>query len=122
MLSAIIDGTIIVLLMGSIAYGYSVSRKVRHLMATLKELEPLVEEFSSAVDKSETSVQEMRRNIEVAEAQDAVEAEPEAPVGRVFASRRAGPAEMPGHRVVRDKKDLVRQFFETSNMPARART
>ena len=67
MMATIIDGVIIVLLVGSIAYGYSVSRKVRQLMATLKELEPLVNEFSSAVDKTEHSVHLMRENIEVAE-------------------------------------------------------
>jgi hypothetical protein len=62
-MAMIIDGVIIMLLIGSITYGYMVSRKVRLLMATLKELEPLVEEFSSAVDKSTHSVHQMRENI-----------------------------------------------------------
>ncbi|MFT6676414.1 MAG: hypothetical protein ACJAVM_002618 [Sulfitobacter sp.] len=119
MLATIIDSVIIVLLLGSIAYGYSVSRKVRMLMATLKELEPLVQEFSSAVDKSEYSVHQMRENIVVAEKAPIYDPEmrPETPAEAAFASRRnAAPPvqEGPGVRVMRDKKDLVRKFFETS--------
>lgn len=117
-MAAIIDGVIILLLIGSISYGYMVSRKVRVLMATLKDLEPLVEEFSTAVDKSEYSVARMRENLAEAERQPepAPAWQPQAPEETAFSSRRgAAPAqEMPGRRVVRDKKDLVRAFFETS--------
>lgn len=119
MMATIIDGVIIVLLVGSIAYGYSVSRKVRQLMATLKELEPLVDEFSLAVDKTEHSVHLMRENIEVAEQvqEPQVQAAPQAPAEAAFSSRRSAQeaAEVPGLRVMRDKKDLVRKFFETSS-------
>ncbi|WP_120505333.1 flagellar motor switch protein [Sulfitobacter mediterraneus] len=119
MMATIIDGVIIVLLVGSIAYGYSVSRKVRQLMATLKELEPLVNEFSSAVDKTEHSVHLMRENIEVAEQvqEPQVKAVPDTPAEAAFSSRRAisDAPEVPGLRVMRDKKDLVRKFFETSS-------
>lgn len=119
MMATIIDGVIIVLLVGSIGYGYSVSRKVRQLMATLKELEPLVNEFSSAVDKTEHSVHLMRENIEVAEQvhEPEMPAAPQSPAEAEFSSRRAGQSapEMPGLRVMRDKKDLVRKFFETSS-------
>jgi len=118
MLAAIIDGVIILLLIGSISYGYMVSRKVRVLMATLKDLEPLVEEFSTAVDKSEHSVARMRENIAEAERQPAPEPQWAREVEEeetAFTSRRSAPQqEMPGRRVVRDKKDLVRAFFETS--------
>lgn len=117
MLAAIIDGVIILLLIGSISYGYMVSRKVRVLMATLKDLEPLVEEFSTAVDKSEHSVARMRENIAEAERQPAPEPQwaPQMEEETAFSSRRSAPQqEMPGRRVVRDKKDLVRAFFETS--------
>ena len=50
MMATIIDSLIVVLLIGSIGYGYVVSMKLRKLTATLKQLEPLVEQFSSAVD------------------------------------------------------------------------
>ena len=113
-MAAIIDGVIIVLLMGSITYGYLVSRKVRLLMATLRELEPLVDEFSSAVDKSQTSVAQMRRNIEVAEELPQLLVAPEE---ATFSTRRAAPSapEIPGLRRVRDKKELVRAFFDTAD-------
>ncbi|MFC6639667.1 flagellar motor switch protein [Sulfitobacter sp. JBTF-M27] len=117
-MAAIIDGVIIVLLIGSITYGYLVSRKVRLLMATLRELEPLVDEFSSAVDKSQTSVAEMRRNIEVAEEAPQPQAAPaSAPEEAAFSSRRAAPPapEIPGLRRVRDKKELVRAFFDSAD-------
>ena len=131
MLAMIIDTIIILLLIGSIAYGYTVSRKVRTLVATLEELEPLVDAFSSAVDKSEQSVHHMRENIDVAERtpqpQPQPEPEPErrgrwefhdAPEEAAFSSRRAAP-EMPGLRVVKDKQDLVRKFFENTGATAK---
>lgn len=125
-MATIIDGVIIVLLIGSITYGYLVSRKVRLLMATLKELEPLVDEFSSAVDKSQSSVAQMRENITVAEQSAQPEPEPApvpepAPAPRTeeaaFSSRRGTPPapEMPGLRRVRDKKELVRAFFDSAD-------
>lgn len=121
-MATIIDSVIIVLLAGSITYGYLVSRKVRLLMMTLKELEPLVEEFSFAVDKSQNSVSQMRENIE--EAVKTPQSEPEArtaqPEQAALVSRRADSSsiEIPGVRVVRDKKDLVRAFFESSGTAA----
>lgn len=124
MMATIIDGVIIVLLIGSITYGYLVSRKVRLLMATLKELEPLVDEFSSAVDKSQSSVAQMRENITVAEQSAQPEPAPvpePAPAPRTeeaaFSSRRGTPPapEMPGLRRVRDKKELVRAFFDSAD-------
>ena len=77
MMATIIDSLIVVLLIGSIGYGYVVSMKLRKLTATLKQLEPLVEQFSSAVDKSEQSVHHMRESIETAQRAPApVEAPP----------------------------------------------
>ena len=79
MIATIIDSLIVVLLIGSIGYGYVVSMKLRKLTATLKQLEPLVEQFSSAVDKSEQSVHHMRESIETAQRTPApVEAPPPA--------------------------------------------
>ena len=114
MMATIIDSLIVVLLIGSIGYGYVVSMKLRKLTATLKQLEPLVEQFSSAVDKSEQSVHHMRESIETAQRAPA----PPEETAASFASRRAtkqAPAERNGVRVVRDKKEMVRAFFENSS-------
>lgn len=113
MLATIIDSVIILLLMGSITYGYTVSRKVHKLMGVLHDLEPLVEEFSIAVDKSETSVTKMRENIDIAEQPQARAPAPSESEEAAFSSRRAAP-EVPGLRVVRDKQEMVRAFFENS--------
>lgn len=116
-MATIIDGVIILLLIGSISYGYIVSRKVRLLMTTLRALEPLVEEFSSAVDKSRDSVSQMRESIDVAEQVRQPEPAPESPTPEptTFASRHAASGDLPGLRVMRDKKELVRAFFEKSS-------
>ncbi|MGC1504543.1 MAG: flagellar motor switch protein [Sulfitobacter sp.] len=116
-MAMIIDSVIILLLIGSITYGYVVSRKVRLLMGILKDLEPLVEAFSSAVDKSQDSVNQMRDSIEVVEQAQHTEqeVEPVLPPQTAFASRRATQVETPGLRVMRDKKELVRAFFENQS-------
>jgi hypothetical protein len=120
MMATIIDSLIVVLLIGSIGYGYVVSMKLRKLTATLKQLEPLVEQFSSAVDKSEQSVHHMRESIETAQRAPAPVEAPPPPeeTAASFASRRAtkqAPAERNGVRVGRDKKQMVRAFFENSS-------
>lgn len=121
MIATIIDSVIVLLLIGSIGYGYIVSMKLRKLMATLKQLEPLVEEFSTAVDKSEQSVSHMRESIETAKRTSVADQDPPASPQELssasFASRRAAKPEekaRPGVRVVRDKKELVKAFFENS--------
>jgi outer membrane murein-binding lipoprotein Lpp len=123
MAATIIDAVIIIMLAGAIAYGFMISAKVRRLMAVLKELEPLVQEFSQAVDKSEQSVEQMKDSIEARKTQDQtdwqeedVRAEDDAPA---FASRRQPSSKMPGMQIVRDKKDLVRMFFEASRVESR---
>ena len=119
MMAAIIDTVTILLLIGSITYGYLVSRKVRHLMQTLHELEPLVEAFSLAVDKSEYSVVKMRESIEDAQRHPQRDPEPlPRPEEGTFSSRREPPVatrEVAGMRVMRDKKEMVRAFFESSS-------
>jgi len=120
MMATIIDSLIVVLLIGSIGYGYVVSMKLRKLTATLKQLEPLVEQFSSAVDKSEQSVHHMRESIETAQRAPApVEAPPPpAETAASFAIRRAtkqAPAERNGVRVGRDRKEQVRASFRYSS-------
>ncbi len=117
MAATITDILIIVLLAGSVGYGVMISRRVQKLMASLEELEPLVREFSEAVDKSETSVNALRDNLaEGLAAQDeAATGDDSAPA---FSSRRQQ-RRLPGVQVVRDKQDLVRRFFETSRSESR---
>ncbi|WP_370399484.1 flagellar motor switch protein [Sulfitobacter sp. JB4-11] len=131
MLTTLIDVVIIVLLIGSIGYGYTVSRKVRYLMNALKDMETLVVQFSSAVEKSEHSVYQMRENIKVAETlpqKQRQQEEEHAPQAAFSSGRRPAavahsaadqPVERPGLVVMRDKEDLVRKFFD--NSPATSR-
>jgi hypothetical protein len=117
MAATITDILIIVLLAGSVGYGVMISRRVQKLMASLEELEPLVREFSEAVDKSESSVNALRDNLAdgLATQQSA-----EADSAPAFSSRRQSQRRLPGVQVVRDKQDLVRRFFETSRSESRA--
>jgi len=64
MTKILIDFLIITLLIASLGYGVMVTRRLKSLMAALKEIEPLVQEFSVAVDKSETSINEMKRSLD----------------------------------------------------------
>ena len=119
MAATITDILIILLLAGSVGYGVMISRRVQKLMASLEELEPLVREFSEAVDKSETSVNALRDNLaEGLAAQD--EAATNDDSAPAFSSRRQAQRRLPGVQVVRDKQDLVRRFFETSRSESRA--
>lgn len=120
MAATLTDIFIIALLTGAIAYGYYVSRKMQVLMAALKEIEPLVNEFSQAVDKSEESVVAMKETLDeerTAAFDPVIEQEEEAPS---FATRRQGAKpRMAGVQVVRDKQDLVRRFFDASRSESR---
>ncbi|MGC9370121.1 MAG: flagellar motor switch protein, partial [Paracoccaceae bacterium] len=55
-MALLIDMLILLLLAGTLGYAFMVERRVRTLMAALKDLQPVVGELSSAVDKSENSV------------------------------------------------------------------
>ncbi len=125
MAAMITDIFIIVLLVGGIGYGVLVSRRVQRLMATLQELEPAVREFSVAVDKSEASVSQMRQNLEEGALADPgpepeAEIESEEEPAPAFSTRRYNAQRIPGVRVVRDKQDLVRRFFDVSRTEKRA--
>ncbi|TDK50195.1 flagellar motor switch protein [Antarcticimicrobium luteum] len=128
MAATITDILIILLLAGSVGYGVMISRRVQKLMASLEALEPLVREFSEAVDKSETSVNALRDNL--AEGLSAPHdgaadgagygAGEDAGDAPAFSSRRHAQRRLPGVQVVRGKQDLVRRFFETSRSESRA--
>ncbi|MDC0739415.1 flagellar motor switch protein [Cognatishimia sp. SS12] len=119
MVATLTDILIITLLAGSIGYGWYVSRKVQILMAALKDMEPLVQQFSMAVDKSEESVNQLKLNLnEPPQPAPAVEEDEEDEP--VFSTRRYPAQKIPGVQVVRNKQDLVRRFFETSRTETRA--
>lgn len=64
MASTLLDMAIILLLIASLGYGFIVNRRVNRLMEALTEIDPLVREFSRAVDKTEFSVSRLRSNLE----------------------------------------------------------
>jgi Mg2+/Co2+ transporter CorB len=126
-MAGLVDGLIIILLAATMAYGFVISWKVQRLMAMLKDLEPLVVAFSNAVDKSEESVESMRANLDgSATQQQAKMRETTAEESSLdedkltFASRRVHRQKMSGVQVVRDKKEMVRMFFEATRADARA--
>jgi hypothetical protein len=106
----VIDLLMLVLLVGTVGYAFLVERRVRALMQVLTELEPMVGEFSAAVDKSESSVGMLR---------SLAQALPGSITGRGAAkgAEAAGrePSVRPaGVRRIAGKSDLVRGFFEAA--------
>lgn len=131
-MALLIDMIILLLLVGTLAYAFLVDRRVRALMGAMQALEPMVDQFSSAVDRTETTVQSLRAATDRAH----VRREDEPPLTRsappastVTASsgtvkskqaartaRSPEPADSqlpPGMARVSGKSDLVRSFFET---------
>ncbi|UOA32675.1 hypothetical protein DSM110093_02477 [Sulfitobacter sp. DSM 110093] len=126
MMPALIDIIIIVLLIGTLVYAFILDRRVRALIATLKEMEPMVGAFSSAVDQSTKSVEDLRDlstkvqrpeppvHREAPQSRPAV-ADP-APNGQSPAQMRAarlkGRSQVRGQAAVQGKSELVRTFFD----------
>ena len=107
-MALLIDMIILLLLVGTLAYAFLVDRRVRALMAAMQALEPVVDQFSSAVDRTENSVTR-------ASSASASQGTPES--AQVFVSTRAAaeaPTQLPpGMARVTGKADLVRSFFDT---------
>lgn len=59
-MALVIDMIILLLLAGTLIYAFLVDRRVRALMTALRGLEPMVGEFSAAVDRTENSVRSLR--------------------------------------------------------------
>jgi hypothetical protein len=118
MMALLIDTLILLLLAGTLGYAFMVERRVRTLMDALKELQPVVGELSSAVDRSESSVVALKS----VAGRVAAEAPRAAPAGEagdntvafrsVRAPRRSAPAA--GVTSLGVKSDLVRSFFEAA--------
>lgn len=125
MIETITDTVILVLLMGSILYGWLISRRVQRLMDVLREMEPLVESYSAAVDQSASAVTEMKSQVAKAEEQEqaalaaqtqAEEPAPSEAENAGFVSQRAAarPRNVPGLQRVGGKQELVRMFFQST--------
>ncbi|WP_212522777.1 flagellar motor switch protein [Actibacterium sp. MT2.3-13A] len=119
-MALLIDTLILLLLAGTLGYAFMVERRVRTLMAALKELQPVVGELSNAVDRSESSVVALKSVAEkvAADAPRPAAPQPEAAGGGstlTFRSVRA-PRRVAGAGVTSlgGKSDLVRSFFEAA--------
>ncbi|MCP1167665.1 hypothetical protein NHG85_03815, partial [Limimaricola sp. ASW11-118] len=58
-MTLLIDAMILAMLAGVLAYAWMVDRRVRGLMETLRELQPMITAYAAAVDKSEESVRDL---------------------------------------------------------------
>ncbi|MGY6704333.1 flagellar motor switch protein [Roseinatronobacter sp.] len=130
-MALIIDLVILLLLAGTLGYAFLVDRRVRALMSALHRLEPVVGQFSAAVDRSENSVKSMQIDTPVFSTarrgkeprltrpgSSAVAAALSAANGAAGSDEnappdRAAPELPPGMARVGGKADLVRGFFET---------
>ncbi|ANT63193.1 MULTISPECIES: flagellar motor switch protein [Roseobacteraceae] len=115
-MSFLIDIAILVLLVGTLTYAWVVDRRVRVLMAALKDLEPMIGSFSAAVDKSESTVTALRSAGEqVADQRARRQREPEVSRDEApsFRTTRERPSRPNGTASVSGKSELVRGFFET---------
>lgn len=124
MVAVITDAVIVALLIGGIVYAHMVNRRVKRLVAVLHELEPAVREFSRAVDKSEASVSQMQRSLTEASSDRATARTAQKADGTaenaLFSSRRVADVRDMGVKVMRDKQDLVRQFFDATRTREKA--
>lgn len=122
MTSAVIDIVIMALLVGTLTYAVVLDRRMRKLMATLRDMEPMVSAFSNAVDRTTRSVEDMRDLSEAArQAVAAAQGVPQ--TVRTAASAELTPAQQRAARLrandpvqwqtpVPGKSELVRTFFD----------
>lgn len=111
MAALLTDVVIIILLIGGIVFAYVVNERVKTLMAILRELEPAVNDFVLAVDKSEESVAKMQKSIADRKSLD-ITSQEDTQSPQFATRRRHGESRETGVKIVRNKQDLVRKFFE----------
>ncbi|MCB1342149.1 MAG: flagellar motor switch protein [Pseudooceanicola sp.] len=119
-MSHLIDFAILALLAGVLGYAWLVDRRVRHLVGILREMAPMVDEFSAAVDRSEGSLSAFKAVTQAIEGQvrEGLNLRPR----RAAAAPAPEPAPAPqpqaddpvGVASVTGKADLVRSFFATA--------
>ncbi|UMA66857.1 hypothetical protein LVO79_20040 (plasmid) [Roseivivax marinus] len=109
MIGTLLDLAIIALLVGAVGFGLVIDRRVKRLTAALRELEPAVQHFSSAVDRSVASVTTLKTETRATQAQP--------PLRRAAApapARSTAGLDMTGGTArIEGKADLVRSFFDT---------
>ena len=109
-MALMIDTLILLLLFGILTYAWIVDRRVRRLTKILRELAPLVGEFSQAVDKSENSAAALRAAADqMGRRAESIRTEPEEPR---FSTRRNTDTHQ--RRRSERKHELVRSFFEAT--------
>ena len=116
-MSHLIDFAILLLLAGVLGYAYLVDRRVRHLVSVLREMAPMVDEFSAAVDRSESSISAIKAVTQAIENQvrdglslRTTRRPAAAPAPEAEQERAPEPA---GVTAVNGKSELVRSFFAT---------
>ncbi len=128
-MTLLIDAMILAMLAGVLGYAWMVDRRVRLLMETLRELQPVITAYAAAVDKSEESVRDlssMARSLTetpvAAKTQPAAARDAAAPRAGEKAGPRAGDkvaraararAQAAGVTRVTGKTELVQGFFDS---------
>ena len=109
-ISLLIDGLVLTLLAGALIYGVILSRRIARLQSALVELAPALQAFCDAVDQSERSVGEIRREADRLQEENSRSA-------RLTATRSLpGAPAKPAVSAKNERSDLVRRFFETARM------
>ncbi|MGY3439990.1 flagellar motor switch protein [Marinovum sp. KMM 9879] len=116
-MSFAIDLAVLAVLVGTLGYAWMVDRRVRRLMDALRDVEPMIGNFSEAVERSESTVsalraardnaQPLRRAEAEAPAQPAAKPEPS------FRSNRDRAAAAAEATPIAGKSELIRGFFDT---------
>jgi len=116
MMTMIINGMILALLIGSIGYTYLMDLRVRKLLIALKEMEPMVSQFSKAVNQSETSLEKFKQAANPDETETANKA-PDTSISKkklTFETNRKPQQNHIGQISLPGKSELVKSFFENA--------
>lgn len=121
MMTIIINGMILALLIGAIGYTYLMDLRVRKLLVALNELEPMVGQFSKAVQQSETSLKKFKQATVqkklTATAPKSAGKSSDTPVNKkklTFETNRKPRQNHVGQISLPGKSELVKSFFETA--------
>jgi len=108
---------IIALLIANLGYGRIVIRKVNKLKEAIKEIEPVVKEFSYAANKTETTVVQLKQNLAAGASN-----QPSgfASTASADSSDHTGRATNRESIDMQDNKELVRGFFQSTQKRRRA--
>ena len=121
MITMAINALILVLLVGTISYIYLVDLRVRKLLSALNSLEPMVGQFSEAVNRSETSLKDFKSTTSPTKSAPQKVKRPKEPAkgqsaenNLSFESNRKSAQTHVGRITLPGKTELVRSFFETA--------